>query len=965
MTEEQHASEPNPPLRIRAAQALALVALVSALVGALGPAERVRSTYSWPPETLPERTPERSWYTPLLLAAHRPDAINATVPCVLAGPLSGDEARSTVLATARYPERVEGLALTASDGRLEVRVGDELVTRVDLSAANRNGEECAYRIGMSPGRWRIEGTGGAYVREGELERFPVVTGLFSDVHLRAEGAPSIAVTTGVHATRTTSRQLVAWTLAAAAASASLLLVAVSSRPRRLWSAVLGLVRGARRDARAPDLMVAAVLAVWWVISPAYFDDGWVAARERMFESSRGFSHYYSPFGVNFPLDYWIDWVHHWLAQSTPSLLWNRLPAVLCLGAVWVLCRWMAARILRPTTGDEGLPLWTLATVFAVGAVAWGITLRPEPVTALFVTAVAGCMLVFLERRSTAAVALAAALVAFALSAHPAGIVSVAAIAVALPRLLRWLRPNVAAATAIVAAALALLAVLLFVGSDLEQRRSDAQVVRTYAFAESWRDELTRYSLLVQHHYGTPLRRVSVALIGLAALAFLVRRRRGPFTLLDFPAATLLAGVVLFVAIPSKWPSHFGTLLGVLALACCCEAARVRAEAARSTGWSLWPFVAVGAASGAVAWAWLERQAWNVEDLRTLDWTSPLGSVAALVPLLGLAAAMLVARRRQEPSHVAPWRAAAWIGLLVAVPVLVFTTATIVVDTERTSSWTLGRQHLSTLVGADTGCGLADDLLVPRTESARSLALAGSSAGEPVPSWMPPAPAAGLPRYVLGPSPGGTASTPWFDVTSHEGFGIFVTGVPGRSDRLRLEWGRPDGGGFRSVDEHALDVTPGPMSGDSPWRFFAAGDLPSRPTAARAVRVTLTTDIAPSGSLAVTAPATYGSERLTEGMSLPGTASLVHANLLFYFPCARLPLLSGGAVEPPEYLVTWRNDFGPFYYQATSPFLGTFDLYDLEALPTTDSENPPADVLVYRVDRRIPGAVQVPPSVTTQ
>jgi hypothetical protein len=125
-----------------------------------------------------------------------------------------------------------------------------------------------------------------------------------------------------------------------------------------------------------------------------------------------------------------------------------------------------------------VPLWTLATIFVIGAVAWDVTLRPEPVTALFVTRVAACMVVFLERELTAAVAVVAAFVALAVSAHHAGVVAVAPIVVAAPRLLRWVRPNMAAATAIVAASLALLPILLFVGADLEQRRLDAQVVRT-------------------------------------------------------------------------------------------------------------------------------------------------------------------------------------------------------------------------------------------------------------------------------------------------------------------------------------------------------------------------------------------------------------------------------------------------------------------------------------------------------
>jgi hypothetical protein len=47
------------------------------------------------------------------------------------------------------------------------------------------------------------------------------------------------------------------------------------------------------------------------------------------------------------------------------------------------------------------------------------------------------------------------------------------------------------------------------------------------------------------------------------------------------------------------------------------------------------------------------------------------------------------------------------------------------------------------------------------------------------------------------------------------------------------------------------------------------------------------------------------------------------------------------------------------YPDTSPFLGVTDLYDLGRLSITDSENPPAEVVAYEVERHIPGAVLAP------
>ena len=60
------------------------------------------------------------------------------------------------------------------------------------------------------------------------------------------------------------------------------------------------------------------LVGWWIVAPIEWDDGWVVARERTFAASGGFSTYYDALGVNLPLDYWVEWLHHWIAETTSS-----------------------------------------------------------------------------------------------------------------------------------------------------------------------------------------------------------------------------------------------------------------------------------------------------------------------------------------------------------------------------------------------------------------------------------------------------------------------------------------------------------------------------------------------------------------------------------------------------------------------------------------------------------------------
>lgn len=49
---------------------------------------------------------------------------------------------------------------------------------------------------------------------------------------------------------------------------------------------------------------------------------------------------------------------------------------------------------------------------------------------------------------------------------------------------------------------------------------------------------------------------------------------------------------------------------------------------------------------------------------------------------------------------------------------------------------------------------------------------------------------------------------------------------------------------------------------------------------------------------------------------------------------------------------------------TSPFDLVPELYQLTRLPLTDSPEPPRDIVVYMVDRHIPGGVVAPPDETT-
>ena len=468
--------------------------------------------------------------------------------------------------------------------------------------------------------------------------------------------------------------------------------------------------------------------------------------------------------------------------------------------------------------------------------AWSMTLRPEPATALLAAGVVASMIHFRERRTTAPLVLAAVLCPLALTAHHTGVVALAPVLAVAPSLIRWARTHVAEAATIVTASIGLLLALAFLGSDIEQRRADAALTRAYGLGADWRDEAARYFFLSLFPYGTTLRRASVALIVLATLAFVARSRRaGNGRLLTFPGVTLLAALGLLLLTPSKWPWHFGALLPIATIAVAAEAARIRDVAREADGWARWPFFAIGAACVAAAWSWSPRTPWSHVDLRTLEWILefeswfPLSTLAIALPVFALVGALIRARRSGTPRlPVVPWRVASWVAPLVAVPLIAFTGAVLVADAAKTADWTLARQNLGALSG-DQGCGLADDLTVPFLPSIQPRPPIAGSDSPAAPAWAPVPPVPGLPRFALTPDVDGSAETPWFELAPDGMTGLFVAGTPQPSDRLELEWGRVDGGRVAVLGESALnmDLLTEVGAGVIHWRFLAASELPVR------------------------------------------------------------------------------------------------------------------------------------------
>jgi hypothetical protein len=928
------------------------------------------TTYTWPPARLPAVTPTTFWYTPLLLTSRVPERLEARIPCELPPALAESPKPTTVLATTRSPSRSAGLVVTRQGDEMTVTVGDTVLVRRPIGVAGSSGRACTHRLGIDDRKWSLESGSGVRVG-GQLRRMPIVNGLFSSLDLRSEvRRPTVAVTTRAHRVVPTNRQALAWTAAAICALLSLALVISAQRSGRRHDIRGALIR-VKTATRSVDVFVVGALAAWWIIAPSFFDDGWTIVRQTGFDRVGGFSQYYEAFGVNLPLGYWLEWSQHWLTESTSGLMWLRVPALLCLCATWIVCRWIFEQIRRPLQRGGAAGHWSLAAAFVVMSMAWGMSLRQEPAVALLVAGAMACCVRFFEVRSTASLAGLALIVPLALTAHPAGVIALAPVVALLSLVVTWARSNAAPAVAMFTAAGALTITLSFVGADTASRSLDAQTMSAFSVTVAdWREELSRYDLVAGIDvdgligYATPLRRAAVALMLLSCLAYFVRRSRERAGLLDLPTRALLIALLLLTVTPSKWPWHFGALVALVSLSVAAETLRLKEQDRESSGWQAGPFVAIGALVATILWCWSPRSVWNAVDLRTLDWTPafervlPLGTLAAALPLALLILGVVRANRLGVPARLVPPAIVTRSAALLALPLIIFTVGVLTLDALRTPAWTPPRANLSGALGR-TDCGLADDVIVP-TGTKPLPPLSGEHL-KPEPSWLPHAPFSDAGRFLLSSVGGRKAATPWF-ASNGEPVGLSVLGRPGATDRLTLEWGRESGASAgRTLRPQRIPIrhTSDSVSAVS-WKFVAASQLREPPRGATRVRIVYTSDSRDGGMTAVTGPVSYRTEPLARWMR-DGRPTLVHPHLLTMFPCADLPILAQGSVEPPGLIVTTSDVDSPFRNPETSPFTGTADVYDLTQLTVADSTRPAKHLVIYEVDRRLRGGEIAPPT----
>ena len=696
------------------------VALVAALVAAIGPAHGQSAEFAWPPARVPAAAPLLGWYAPLPLLNRVPSSIDVDVPCELAPPIDETRPSVTVVATARQPRSKQALQVVLKDGAMQVEIGARQLASVPWP------ESCPLFIAVRSGTLTLSGER-FQLKTGTLDDMPIVTGLFSSLDLRKGRPPSVVLRTRDYATSWSAKQNVAAVLAAVLVCLALLLLCSRLPSRRSFEHLRRTAASGWRARDWSDGVVVCVLVVWWVVAPGFPDDGWLAVEHHLLDDIGAVNLYYDGWGLNVPLGYWLMWLVHWIVGSTSDLVFMRVPALLVLLASWPLCRWCVRSAVPTASGS--VVRWTLAGSFLVGATAWGMTLRLEPFVSLLVLVTLASMISFSAMPSPGRLGIAMTAAAFAATAHPVGVVAAAPLIAGLPDVIRWLRaeawPRVITVTTLVFAGTAVALILLALDADVATRFGDAAVFRQdAAHAEPWWREHIRYARFDQYGGDNAIRRMSLALIVLPVVGVLTRLRsvRTGFGLL--PAHSVGIGLVLLAFVPSKWPWHFGSLAALGAVAATAEVARLLRERARTRAASARAAVGLLVLLMAGFWAWSALGEWGPLDLRVTSWRDGFNVYPWLVavPAIALGAGLAQRRKRRrslERSLDHPSVVAGWAVVVLSFAVIGVTISVLVVDAAR-APWTTGRQNVETLLGR-TNCGVVDELTGDTTLTQRMAA----------------------------------------------------------------------------------------------------------------------------------------------------------------------------------------------------------------------------------------------------
>ncbi|WP_308257446.1 arabinosyltransferase domain-containing protein [Pseudonocardia lacus] len=882
---------------------LGLIAALASVAFPLAPVQQPEVSYAWSADDGPAAIPLMP-YQPVGLAVDTncsavreagDGVLLSTVPLnpdPTAEPLHGLRLTGTAPVPGPGPGRpTEGGGLRVSSAG------------VDLGEVALPAGECALRVVSDPTRTAVlVDDAPVLTRDGDVR--PDVAGAFSelpdgvDLRLTADTRFQTTISPVKAALAVVAVLALLGMLVAVRATDRAATARVRLLPRRWWLP------------RPTDVVVTAVLGVWWVVGAITVDDGYIAGIVRGRGDNGFVGNVYRWLNApEAPFSWFYDLYAGWSTIS-PSTAWMRLPSVL-LG---LLCWALLSRLVLPRLGRFATRGW-MRWVAALGLLTWwvplNVGLRPEPWVAV------GALVAFLavERavatRALLPLALGLVVAGATTAVTPGGLMAFVPFLVAAAPVLRVLRARAAdlrlwPLLALLVAAPAS-AVLLMVSDQSLAGMLEATRVRTVIGGGlEWYEEYERYSTLLEpaSFQGSIGRRAAVLVTLLAAVGVLWSLRRAGTGIATGPARRLAAGFLAMLAVmtlsPTKWTQHFGDVAGYGAAVLVLGAAAWSARVVRPR-----PAALAGGLAAATAVCSLVLAGYNLWPFAG-DWFTPTFStlppqvggtpLATIVAVLGgLLVAVLLARtawRRSAPAGGGPDPAVGrWVPgpvpivALVLVGVLALQVGSFArIAAGHRDSYTLASDALATVRGEP--CGL-QRLLSVETDPAAGL-LPTEDGAVPAPRTLPVDVGGAL---MPGIAVAGRTASAWFTLDPQQRDGrlpvvVTTSGTTRPGDALSLEFRTGD-----TVERRGV-ATEGAEPSDH--RELA-------PAGADAVRLVVDAPTAgPRSPAVVSLPRV---PRLTPMSELipASEAAVLDWPVAFLFPCVRPAALPDGTAQVPG----WR------------------------------------------------------------
>lgn len=292
-----------------------------------------------------------------------------------------------------------------------------------------------------------------------------------------------------------------------------------------------------------------------LLSPTYYDDGWVLQRVDSYTQKGVFGNYYDNGDAWLPQGFWIEQLFSIIRQLGGELVHLRLVVVVAVFFAWLLLK-RTLETISETSSKTAQNI--MAAVLLMFSISWLMTIRAEPFVVLSLSAAYYSSVLFLIQRKMLWFQSSLILFAFCISLHQTGLVAIGALSIVLFALYEEKKGNQsfhkhefihANLTAITVSLL-----LLFPNFDVRTLLFNYDLFQQHTAYGNPLNELVRYQALLTQTPG--LRVFSIGFLFIVMFASAMRFESLTKNQVILYISTLVT-VFGLIGTSSKWPWHFG------------------------------------------------------------------------------------------------------------------------------------------------------------------------------------------------------------------------------------------------------------------------------------------------------------------------------------------------------------------------------------------------------------------------